>query len=147
MAMWWASHALINGSGLSTAPKSTFVVITFGVTVLTLSLFGFYWLLRFALDCVPLTLTDQGIGLWSLTFSRHEGRIGIQWAHVHSLTLESDAGFGRSRLSMRLDGRSYIPIIPLGRNPKAVARKIIAVATTSNWRIRVDPVLEAWLKA
>ena len=146
-AMCWSSRGLARGTGVFAAPVHFFGAVIAVVLALALVLLGFYWFVRFGLDCVPLTLTDEGIGLWSFTTPRHQTRIGIQWAYVHSLTLEPDAGFRRSRLSVRLDGRSCTPIIPLGHNPKLVARKIVAVATTSNWRIRVDPTLEAWLKA
>jgi hypothetical protein len=147
IATWWISGEIVKGTGVFAVPSRVLGGSISGGLAVVLFLLGFYWLVRFVLDCVPLTLTDEGIGLWSLTTPRHKTRVGIQWAHVHSLTLEPDAGFRRSRLSLRLDGRSYAPIIPLGHNSKRVARKIVAVATTNNWRIRVDSTLEAWLKA
>ena len=144
--MWWISGELVRGAGVFAVASRVFGNAATGGFAIALFLCGCYWLLRFVLDCAPLTLTDEGIGLWSLTTPRHKPRLGIQWAHVHSLTLEPESGFRRARLGIRLDGRSYEPIVPLGQDSKAVARKIVAVATTNNWRIRVDPALEAWLK-
>jgi hypothetical protein len=146
-ALGWISSELVRDAGVFAVANHVLGNVATALFAIALFLCGFYWLVRFVLDCVPLTLTDEGIGLWSLRTPRHKTRIGIQWAHVHSLTLEPDAGFRRSRLGLRLDGRSYVPIVPLGHDSKVVARKIVAVATTNNWRIRVDPTLESWLKA